>query len=111
MKNNLEEQEFTNKFMLFWAAGSMFLFFVYIFSITFLHIPAANQKFADTIIGFLAGTLVSTVVNFYYGSSNASKIKDKTLQNITGGSENNSVIPKNITQEVDVPASEQSEVN
>jgi hypothetical protein len=49
----------------------------YIGFITFGHIPEDNQRFADTILGFLLGTVVATILQFFFGSSMGSKEKDK----------------------------------
>lgn len=41
----------------------------YIYRITFTVVPPDNIRFADTILGFLLGTVVATLLNFLYGSS------------------------------------------
>jgi len=56
-----------------WSFASM----LYVGFITFGHIPAENVRFADTILGFLLGTVVATIINFYFGSSDNSKPKEK----------------------------------
>jgi hypothetical protein len=50
---------------------------VYIFVITLVPIPEANQRFADTVLGFMLATVVATILNFFLGSSDGSKKKDK----------------------------------
>jgi len=50
---------------------------VYIFAVTFMTIPVANQRFADTVLGFMLATVVATILNFFLGSSDGSKKKDK----------------------------------
>ena len=47
----------------FWSIASI----VYIFTITFFNV--LNERIADTIVGFLMGTIVSTIINYFYGSS------------------------------------------
>jgi len=47
----------------------------YLTSITFHDIPKDNIRFADTVLGFMLGTLLATIVNWYFGSS---KDKEKT---------------------------------
>lgn len=42
---------------------------VYIFGVTFIEIPASNQRFADTVLGFMLATVVATILNFFLGSS------------------------------------------
>jgi hypothetical protein len=34
-------------------------------------------RFADTILGFILGTVIATMLNFWFGSSIGSKEKDK----------------------------------
>lgn len=53
---------------------------IYVGCVTFCDIPPANVRFADTILGFLLGTIVATVLNFWLGSSVGSKEKDKQGQ-------------------------------
>ena len=48
----------------------------YIVGITFAKIPAENQRYADTILGFLLGTVIATMFQFFLGSSIGSKAKD-----------------------------------
>jgi hypothetical protein len=56
---------FTYWFAWFWGVVSA----VYFFAVTFLPIPAAGENFANIILGFLLGTAVSTIINFFFGSS------------------------------------------
>ena len=41
----------------------------YIAAITWIPIPPDNIRFADTSLGFVLGTLLATVINFFFGSS------------------------------------------
>lgn len=67
-------RRFMPLFSAFWSLTGV----GYIFAITFATVPAANQRFADTILGILIGTIITTIINFYYGSSQSSK--DKTAE-------------------------------
>lgn len=49
----------------FWSLTASLL----IFSLVFFDIPESNVRFADTIIGFVLGTIIATMMGFYYGSS------------------------------------------
>jgi len=51
----------------------------YIIVITLCEIPEKNIRFVDTVLGFLLGTVVATVLNFFFGSSQSSKDKTKEL--------------------------------
>ena len=71
-QDDLFSKRFIYVFATFWslfAAG-------YIAFITFGTIPEDNQRFADTILGFLLGTVVATILQFFFGSSMGSKEKD-----------------------------------
>jgi hypothetical protein len=52
----------------------------YIFFITFVEIPQANVRFADTVLGTVLGTVVATTINFFFGSSASSKEKTQLLK-------------------------------
>lgn len=56
--------------ILWMALGCLTLGIVYIFLVTFTEIPETNQRYADTVLGFVMGTIISTILNFYFGSSN-----------------------------------------
>lgn len=62
-------------YAIFWSVASA----VYIGFITFGEIPKENVRFADTILGFLLGTIVATIINFFYGSSKGSQDKTAAL--------------------------------
>lgn len=77
-KTALGQNDIFSKRFLYWlAAGSLFLGFVYIFVITFVTIPESNQRFADTILGVVIATIITTIYNFFFGSSKGSKDKDE----------------------------------
>lgn len=64
----------------FWTAATV----VYIGFITFGNIPVENVRFADTILGFLLGTVVATIINYFMGTSFTSKVKDESINQLTG---------------------------
>lgn len=51
----------------------------YIGVITYAPIPEANVRFADTVLGFLLGTVVALVLNFWLGSSDGSQKKNEAI--------------------------------
>jgi len=60
-------------FIGFWS----FLSASYIGFITFGNIPESNIRFADTILGFVLGTMVASMFQFLLGSSIGSRKKDE----------------------------------
>ena len=74
-----QEDVFSKRFVYYLATGWSLFSVVYIGFITFGTIPEANIRFADTILGFLLGTVVATILNYFLGSSKSSKDKDSAL--------------------------------
>mgnify|MGYP000907478071 FL=1 len=72
-----QDDKFSKRFLYWLAAGSLLLGFVYIFVITFVTIPESNQRFADTILGVVIATIITTIYNFFFGSSKGSKDKEE----------------------------------
>jgi hypothetical protein len=72
-----QEDLFSKRFIYIFATFWSIFAASYIGFITFGHIPEDNQRFADTILGFLLGTVVATILQFFFGSSMGSKEKDK----------------------------------
>lgn len=70
---------FAKRFVYYFAGFWSFCSVLYIGFITFGNIPAANIRFADTILGFLLGTVVATILNFFYGTSKSSQDKTDKL--------------------------------
>jgi ABC-type nitrate/sulfonate/bicarbonate transport system permease component len=48
----------------------------FMFSVVFTEIPEQNARFADTIIGFVLGTIVATILGFFFGSSQNDHARD-----------------------------------
>jgi len=72
-----QEDLFSKRFIYYFATFWSIFASGYIAFITFGTIPPDNQRFADTILGFLLGTVVATILQFFFGSSMGSKEKDK----------------------------------
>jgi len=66
-------RRFVYYFVTFWSVLSA----TYIGCITFVDIPDENIRFADTILGFVLGTMVASMFQFLLGSSLGSRNKDK----------------------------------
>lgn len=77
-KEALKQDDLFSKRFVYYMAGFWSLIGgVYIFLVTFTTV--VNPQHANTIIGFLLGTIVATIINFFFGSSVGSKNKTDLL--------------------------------
>lgn len=69
--NKLKElgMKYSMKLSWFWSIFSA----LYIMLVTFVDVPLANERVVDQVLGFIMGTIVATVINFWLGSSLGSK--------------------------------------
>lgn len=63
-----QNDRFVKRFIYYFAGFWSIVASVYIGCITFMDIPADNIRFADVVLGFLLGTIISTIIQFFYGS-------------------------------------------
>ena len=75
-QSDVFSKRFTMYLTSFWSVCAA----VYIGFITFSIIPEPNVRFADTILGFILGTVIATMLNFWFGSSIGSKEKGEALR-------------------------------
>jgi len=73
---------FARRFVYYFATAVLLFSVVYISAITFCKIPEENIRFADTILGFLLGTLLTTIINFFFGTSKSSQSKDTVISDV-----------------------------
>ena len=71
------EDPLVRRFVYFFIGFWSLLSALYIGFITFGYIPEQNIRFADTILGFVLGTMVASMFQFLLGSSLGSRAKDK----------------------------------
>jgi hypothetical protein len=72
-QNDLFSKRFVYYLATFWSVIGA----TYLFMATFTTV--VNPKMADTVLGFLLGTIVATIINFFFGSSQGSKDKANEL--------------------------------
>lgn len=58
-------RDFIYYFALLWSLFAI----LYIFGITFFPIPEGNQRVVDTILGFVLGTVIASIIGFFFGNS------------------------------------------
>ena len=78
-----QDDKFSKRFIYYYAIVWTVFAFVYIFCITFLGMPPESVRYADTILGFLLGTGMSAIMQFFFGSSHGSKAKDEIVSGLT----------------------------
>ena len=69
-------KNFVYLFITVWSLASM----AFIGAVTFGTVPQANQRFADTILGFLLATALGGIFQYLIGSTPQSKYKDTTIK-------------------------------
>lgn len=57
-------KRFIYYFAWFWSVATC----LFLGGIIFLEIPKENIRFADNILGFVLGTIIATILQFFYGS-------------------------------------------
>ncbi len=75
----MDEKQKTEKTVLIMACAIIFIGFLFLFMVTFFTIPATGQDHAKTIVGFILGVGISTLLNYYWGSSKGSAAKSETI--------------------------------
>lgn len=80
-----QDDKFVKRFIYYFASITTFVTFSYIFLITFGNIPEKNIRFADTVLGFLLGTLLATIITFFYGTSSGSLAKTQMIDKLIRG--------------------------
>lgn len=68
------------KFIYYFAWAWSLFGITYISVITFCPIPKENVRFADTCLGFILGTVIATMLTYFFGSSSGSKSKEDLLK-------------------------------
>lgn len=76
----LQQEDLMSKRFVYYFAWTWSLFaMLYIALITFIQLPDSSQRYADTVLGFLLGTVIATILTFFYGSSRGSQTKDLSI--------------------------------
>lgn len=76
---------FSKRFVYYLATFWSVFAVIYILVITLADIPEKNVRFADTILGFILGTVIATLMNFFFGSSKSSLDKTEKLAKLAKG--------------------------
>ncbi|MBE8578631.1 hypothetical protein [Vibrio sp. OPT18] len=63
------KDRFVSRFLYYFSFYWAIVATAYLFAITFAKIPDDAIRFADTILGFLLGTIIAGIISFFYGAS------------------------------------------
>lgn len=74
-----QTDKFSKRFVYFFAGFWSLIGAGFIVIILFVEIPENNLRFADTVLGFLLGTIIATIIQFFFGSSKGSADKTDML--------------------------------
>ena len=77
-QEDLFSKRFIYGFAIFWSLFAM-IFFCFV---TFGNVPEKNLRMADTILGFLIGTAIAGIFNFFLGTTYRSQRKDETISTL-----------------------------
>lgn len=77
-QDDLFSKRFVYYFAVFWSVFAC----IYIGLITFATMPENSIRFADTVLGFLLGTIIAQIITFVYGSSRSSQNKDSVIKSV-----------------------------
>lgn len=81
-----QDDLFSKRFVYYFSIGWSAIAAIYIFCITFIAIPPDNLQTAYTAGGFFLGTVVSTMIQFFLGSTLSSKkTSEQMVKNTLGG--------------------------
>ena len=80
-QDDVFSKRFVYIFAILWSVFAM----LYMAGITFGNIPKESIRFADTITGFLLGTVVATLLAFFYGSTMRNHVKDDSIKALSEG--------------------------
>jgi hypothetical protein len=75
-----QDDKFSKRFVMYLATFWSVMSCTYIGAITFSEIPPGNLRFVDTLLGVCIGTVITTILNFFFGSSAGSKEKNVLIK-------------------------------
>ena len=76
----IQDDKFSKHFIYYLAAFWSVVAAGFIIIVLFKDIPEANTRLVDTILGFLLGTIIAAIINFFFGSSKGSHDKNNLIK-------------------------------
>lgn len=81
MLKKVNEQDKDSSFRRKLAVGMLIYSCVFLCMIVWVPIPEPQNRYVDYILGFLTGTVVTTVINYFYGNSSKTEKHDAMISN------------------------------
>lgn len=78
-----QDDLFSKRFVYFFAAAWSLFAMIFMLIVTLGDIPKENVRMVDTILGFLLGTAIAGIFNFFLGTTFRSQKKDDTISNLS----------------------------
>lgn len=75
----VNEQDKDSSFRRKLAVGMLIYSCVFLCMIVWVPIPEPQNRYVDYILGFLTGTVVTTVINYFYGTSSKTEKQDALI--------------------------------
>lgn len=72
-----QDDTFSKRFLYYFAAAWSLFAMLYVAAISFIGVPENSTRFADTVLGFLLGTLITAIIQFFFGSSRRDHDRDR----------------------------------
>lgn len=73
-----QKDRFSKRFIYYFAMAWSLFAMLYVAAITFYPIPESSVRFADTVLGFLLGTAMAGIIQFFFGSSEGNERRAET---------------------------------
>lgn len=83
-----QEDTLSKRFIYYFASAWSIFAMIYLVGITFFTVPESAVRFADTTLGFLLATIISGIIQFFFGSSKGSKDKNEITAELLRKSKN-----------------------
>jgi hypothetical protein len=74
-----QEDVFSKRFVYLFALAWSLFAMAYFCAVTFVAIPPAGQRVADTILGVLISSVIGVMINYFYGSTKGSMLKTQIM--------------------------------
>lgn len=78
-----QDDLFSKRFIYVFAALWSLFAMAFMLTVTLREIPEKNAHAVDLILGFLLGTAIASIFNFFLGTTYRSQKKDDTISNLT----------------------------